>query len=143
MLMVLLLPQMFFSGCGNNKGTEDKKTFSEFVLLVEKKLQDSESSNLKLDKNNCIEYIRIYNTINYYDLNKGPLFSKFTYLFENTLLARIIGVLECGSSMGYGHYCESVDLYIGGSLKFAENSYFEITGEYFEYVKNGYELPQK
>ncbi len=69
--------------------------------------------------------MKLYNTINYYHISDtNSLY--FNEIFIEKRLNETVGLLGGELTIGMGYYCPKYSLYIGGSIQFADNSYYEL-----------------
>lgn len=119
----------------DNTSNNDKFTFNSFISEVEIGYEQMIDAKYELNKKDAVHLAKLYNSIYYYGLKSESLCGKFIFKFENDYIKRISELLDCSVSFGMGMFCEDFDLFIGGALRFEPNSYYEIDGEYFRYIK--------
>lgn len=133
-LSVILFIVMAFSQCTLEKDNYSAKSvsFDEFIGKVVTYNQIMEDSIITTDS--AIELVRVYNTINGYSLQSLEVCNQFYGKFTSEFVVKCVKQLQCELSIGMGYYCKDSDIFIGGGV-FWKNSYYQIEGDYFDYLE--------
>lgn len=110
------------SSCTTNQ--EQPIKYSEFKNTVEIQLPTL-IENKSMDSIEAVRKVKIYNTIYYYSLTDS-IFVKYANNFDRFCLYRIVKRFNCQLSIGMGFYCPGQNIYIGGSSRFVEGSYYKL-----------------
>jgi len=97
---------------------------ADFNIVLSRALKNAKNSDT-LSTNDAIVLVRVYNSIQSYNLDNNKLYKSFVDTFNTAYLSDIIKKFNCEVSVGLGFYCEKYQLMIGG-LQFPRNSYIVI-----------------
>src|SRR4051812_42681609 len=98
---IIILFFLSFYACGNKHKNNIKSyemTFLEFKNSTIEKLNTKDTS-FENDNNKSLEMIKIFNTINYYNLNDS-LSDKYNSVFLKFYIQKIVKHLGCKVSIG-------------------------------------------
>ena len=130
----LIIVILLFLSCNQAPNTVSSKQQSNgntsFTLFDFKKIVETDKNIVSepftnLDTVRCIELIKVYNTISYYNL-QDSVYTSYSRDFDKNYIMNIVNILGCEVTVGMGFYCSQYQLNIGGAFQFAPGTYFKI-----------------